>query len=96
MQQKNNTVRRHQIQSTIGPALQKAIDAVPGLDLNREEDRRRLMRAVVHTVGGILLEKGENPNNLAVACMEALHRELQDQAAQHVEAGTFAVAAAEA
>ena len=96
MQQKSNKVRRSQIQKALAPAIQNALDGLIDLDLNREEDRRRLMRAAVHTVAGMLLEKGEHPNNLAVACMEAIHRELHDQAAQHAQDGTFAQAAAEA
>lgn len=93
---KNNNVRRHTIQTAIAPALQTALDAVPGLDLNREEDQRRLMRAAVHVVAGMLLEKGAHPTNLAAACVEAIGRELETQALQHQSDGTFAVAGAEA
>lgn len=93
---KNNNVRRIAIQTAIAPALQTALDGVAGLDLNREEDRRRLMRATVHVVAGMLLEKGENPNVLAAACIEALGREVETQAAQHADAVTFPVAGAAA
>lgn len=93
---KNNTVRRHTIQTGIAPALQTALDAVPGLDLSREEDQRRLMRAAVHTVAGMLLEKGANPNILAASCLEAIAKEVGNLASQHAESVTFPVAGAEA
>jgi hypothetical protein len=92
---KNNNVRRHTLQTAIAPAIQTALDGVTGLDLNRAEDQRRLMRAAVHVVAGMLLEKGANPNVLAEASLEALSKELANLAAQHAD-GTFPVAGAEA
>ena len=93
---KNNTVRRTLIQSVVAPSIHGALAAVPGLDLNREEDRRRVMRATVHTVAGLLLEKGANPNELLQACVEAISKELEALQAQHEGANTFPQAGADA
>jgi len=93
---KNNAVRRTAIQTTLAPAVHGALAAVPGLDLNREEDRRRTMRATVHTVAGLLLEKGANPNELLQACVEAISKELEALQAQHEGANTFPQAGADA
>jgi len=93
---KNNAVRRTAIQTALAPAVHGALAAVPGLDLNREEDRRRTMRATVHTVAGLLLEKGANPNELLQACVEAISKELEALQAQHEGANTFPQAGADA
>ena len=93
---KSNIVRRTLIQNVLAPSIHGAIAAVPGLDLNREEDRRRLMRATVHTVAGLLLEKGANPNELLQACIEAISKEMEALQAQHEGDGTFPQAGANA
>jgi len=93
---KNNAVRRTTIQNVVAPAVHGALAAIPGLDLNREEDRRRTMRATVHTVAGLLLEKGANPNELLQACVEAISKELEALQAQHEGANTFPQAGADA
>jgi len=93
---KNNAVRRTAIQTALAPAVHGALAAVPGLDLNREEDRRRTMRATVHTVARLLLEKGANPNELLAACVEAISKELEALQAQHTDDGTFPQAGADA
>jgi hypothetical protein len=95
-QMKNNAVRRTLVQTTLAPSIHGALAAVPGLDLNREEDRRRVMRAVVHVVGGLLLDKGANPNALLAACVEAISKELEALASQHEGGGTFPQAGADA
>lgn len=93
---KNTTVRRTLIQNLVAPSIHGALAAVPGLDLDREEDRRRVMRATVHTVAGLLLEKGANPNELLQACVEAISKELEALQAQHEGANTFPQAGADA
>ena len=93
---KNNEVRRTAIQAILASPIHGAIAAVPSLDLNREEDRRRVMRATVHTVAGLLLEKGANPNELLAACVEAISKELEALQAQHEGANTFPQAGADA
>lgn len=93
---KNTTVRRTLIQNLVAPSIHGALAAVPGLDLDREEDRRRVMRATVHTVAGLLLEKGANPNELLQACVEAISKELEALQAQHEGANTFSQAGADA
>jgi hypothetical protein len=93
---KNNAVRRTLIQNVVTPSIHGALAAVPGLDLNREEDRRRTMRAAVHVVAGLLLEKGANPNDLAQACLEAITKEMQNLQDQHEGDGTFMQAGADA
>ena len=92
----NNEVRRTAIQAILASPIHGAIAAVPSLDLNREEDRRRVMRATVHTVAGLLLEKGANPNELLAACVEAISKELEALQAQHEGANTFPQAGADA
>lgn len=93
---KSNTVRRATIQAVLAPSIHGAIAVVPGLDLNREEDRRRTMRAAVHVIAGLLLEKGANPADLAQACLEAISKEMEGAQAQHEGDGTFPQAGADA
>jgi proline dehydrogenase len=54
------------------------------------------MRATVHTVAGLLLEKGANPNELLQACIEAISKEMESLQAQHEGDGTFPQAGANA
>lgn len=93
---KSSIVRRTAIQAILASPIHGAIAAVPSLDLNREEDQRRTMRAAVHVVAGLLLEKGANPNDLAQACLEAISKEMQNLQDQHEGDGTFMQAGADA
>lgn len=74
---KNTLVRRKLIQNTISPGIHEALAGIEGLDLSREEDARRLMRALVRIGASELLARGHGPQLLAEACLEGVGREVE-------------------
>lgn len=74
---KSTLVRRKQMQAALAPAVQQALAGLEKLDLNRPEDARRFMRALVHIGAGELLMRGHAPQTLAEACLEAIGREVE-------------------
>lgn len=74
---KNTLVRRKQLQTALSPVIHEALGSIEQLDLNREEDARRLMRALVRIGASELLAHGHAPSLLAEACIEGLAREVE-------------------
>jgi hypothetical protein len=69
---KSRVVTRTGIQKTIEGPLAEALKQVPGLDLGRPEDARRLVRALVTLAGKAVAPHGHSPASVALAAVEAV------------------------
>ena len=76
---KNTLVRRKAIQSAIQPCIEASLKSLTDLDLTREEDQRRFIRALVHVGAAHVLNAGGTPDAIFGACVEALAKEIQSR-----------------
>lgn len=74
---KNTECRRSAIQNAISPVIDAALEGVPGFDFSRDEDQRRLVRALVRVAASKLIPQGVNPTAILVQCAEAIAREVE-------------------
>ena len=74
---KNTLVRRKAIQTAIQPCIEAALKSLTDLDLSREEDARRFVRALVHVGAAHVLDAGGDPATVFTACVEALSKEVE-------------------
>lgn len=74
---KDTSVRRNQIQNALGPAIEKALAGIPGLDLSKPEHQRRYVRALARIASQELMHRGVGPGDILAACIEGIGREVE-------------------